>query len=107
MVVWLDWTLLAGHADVHRFVTHLTRRWRRRAWEPDEPTVSLCQLLAEAHRTWHGVKLHEPDWRDVSHSLALSAELPKRGLQVYVILKAYREALDFELPPTGNGDRNP
>ena len=50
------------------------------------------------------MKLGEPDWGDHSHSLALCADL--RGddeLLVYLILNAYWEALDFELPPAGGG----
>jgi isoamylase len=96
---WFDWTLVAKHADVHRFLTLLNGRRLLRAIEPDEPHVSLDQLLREAHRAWHGVKLHQPDWRDVSHTLALTAEVPGSRLVVHVILNAYSEPLDFELPP--------
>jgi isoamylase len=96
---WFDWTLVAKHADVHRFLTLLNGRRLLRAIEPDEQHVSLDQLLREAHRAWHGVKLHQPDWRDVSHTLALTAEVPGSRLVVHVILNAYSEPLDFELPP--------
>jgi glycogen operon protein len=44
------------------------------------------------------VKIGEPDWSDDSHTLALSAELSKEGLRLYLILNAYWEPLDFELP---------
>jgi isoamylase len=96
---WFDWTLIAKHADVHRFLTLLNGRRLLRAIEPDEQHVSLDQLLREGHRAWHGVKLHQPDWRDVSHTLALTAEVPGSRLVVHVILNAYSEPLDFELPP--------
>ena len=39
-----------------------------------------------------------PDWSDASHSLALSAEIRKQTLLVYLILNAYCESLEFELP---------
>src|SRR5438477_109134 len=58
----------------------------------------LSHHRRDAHRAWHGVKLHQPDWRDFSHSLALSAEIPGERLVVHVILNAYSEPLDFELP---------
>jgi glycogen operon protein len=35
--------------------------------------------------------------------LAFEAVLRREGLRVYLILNAYWEALDFELPPAGEG----
>ena len=97
---WLDWTLLERHADVHRFVRMLCRR-RLLAMEADTARVSLDQLLRDAHRAWHGVTLHQPDWRDVSHSLAFTAEVRTTHWLIHMILNAYREPLDFALPPPG------
>ena len=99
---WFDWTLVATHADVHRFVTLLNRRWRLPEKNVTPQQGILSQILREAHRAWHGVKLHEPDWRDFSHSLALSAEIRRERLVVHVILNAYSEPLDFELPSRGD-----
>src|SRR3989449_5582117 len=41
-------------------------------------SVSLDQLLRDAHRAWHGVKLDQPDWGDSSHSLAFTAKIRSR-----------------------------
>jgi glycogen operon protein len=60
----------------------------------------LNQLLREANRSWHGVKLGEPDWSVHSHSLA--ASLVCRGnLRFHAMLNAYWESLEFELPSLG------
>jgi isoamylase len=104
---WFDWTLVAKHADVHRFLTLLNGRRLLGAMEPEQPHVSLDQLLREAHRAWHGVKLHQPDWKESSHSLAVTAEVRNTRLLVHVILNAYREPLDFELPSIGSEARGP
>jgi glycogen operon protein len=96
---WFDWALLARHADVHRFVTLLNARRALRDVEHERHRVSLTELIRQANKAWHGVRLHQPDWGDHSHSLALSAELRQEGLGVYLILNAYWEPLDFELPP--------
>jgi len=98
---WFDWTLVARHADVHRFLTLLNRRRLLREMEPEQQHVSLDQLLREAHRAWHGVKLHQPDWQESSHSLAVTAEVRNTPLLVHMILNAYSEPLDFELPSIG------
>ena len=65
--------------------------------------MSLSQVLREAKHAWHGVKLNQPDWSPSSDSLAISAELKNERLLLYVILNAYWEALDFELPKPRKG----
>jgi glycogen operon protein len=100
---WLDWDLVAKHADLHRFVKLLNARRLLCSVKPDEPHLSLNQLLRRANRTWHGVKLGQPDWSAGSHSLAFTAQVPNGNVLFHVILNAYREPLDFELPPQGEG----
>jgi isoamylase len=100
---WFDWRLLQKHADVHRFVTLLNTRRLLRDVEPEQRHLSLNQILRNAKKVWHGVKLGQPDWSDSSHSLALSAEIPNEKLMFHLILNAYWEPLEFELPPLGNG----
>jgi isoamylase len=104
---WLDWRLLARHADVHRFVALLNAQRLRRDAEHERQRVTLNELIRGAHHAWHGVKLHQPDWRECSHSLAFTAALRRERLLVHLILNAYWEPLDFELPPVENGGRNP
>jgi glycogen operon protein len=101
---WFDWTMVEQHADVLRFVRLLNARRLRYAVAPEEPHVSLNQLLRNAHRTWHGVKLGQPDWSTTSHSLAFTAQTQDAKVFSHVILNAYWEPLDFELPRPGEND---
>ena len=98
---WFDWRLLQKHAAMHRFVRLLNTRRLLCSAKPEEPHVSLDQLLAKASRTWHGVKLGQPDWSADSHSLAFSAQASEGGLFFHTILNAYWEPLEFELSPPG------
>src|SRR5262249_45290006 len=95
---WFDWSLLAKHADLHRFVKSLIARRRLRGVGPERRRLTLTELITAGVKGWHGVKLNQPDWSDDSHSIALSAELPKEGLRGFFIFNAYWEPLDFELP---------
>jgi isoamylase len=104
---WFDWTFLTKHPDVHRFVTLLNARRVLRDVEPERQRVSLSQLLRGVNLTWHGVKLNEPDWAENSHSMAFTAELHQETLLFHVILNAYWEPLDFELPRLDNAQENP
>jgi glycogen operon protein len=100
---WFDWTLGAKHADVHRFVTLLNERRLLRDVEHERERVSLTQVIRQAKKAWHGVKLNQPDWSPHSHTIAVTVELAKEGLLVHFILNAYWEPLEFELPPVNNG----
>jgi glycogen operon protein len=103
-ITWFDWTLLAKHADIHRFVSLLAGRRSLRDVEHERKRVSLSDLLREANKAWHGVKLHQPDWGDCSLSIALGGELRSEGLVFHLILNAYWEPLEFELPGLGEGN---
>jgi glycogen operon protein len=104
-ISWMDWSLLDRHADVHRFVKLLIARRLLRDPEHQRKRISLNQLLRDAKKTWHGIKPNQPDWSPSSHSIAFGEELRREGLHFYMILNAYWEPLDFELPPTAEPGR--
>ncbi len=102
---WFDWSLVEKHADVLRFVRLLLKRRFLRDEEHERRRVSLTDFLAQANKSWHGVRLDEPDWSDHSHAVALSGELRAEGLSFHLILNFYWEPLDFELPkPVADGE---
>ena len=93
---WFKWDNLQTHADLLRFVRQMIEFTQNcavfreeRFWEPAGP---------QARITWHGVRLGKPDLGDQSHSLAFTLHDPGCGSRLHVMLNAYWEALDFELP---------
>jgi len=104
---WFDWTLLEKHADVHRFLKLLTARRLLRGTEHERRRMSLNRIIREANKAWHGIRLNDPDWSDHSRSVAFTVEMRKEQLLFHVILNAYWEPLDFELPPAGEQGGNP
>jgi isoamylase len=96
---WFDWTLADTRADVHRFVSLLNAARVSRDAERGRQQMVLSQLIRQAQISWHGVALDRPDWRPSSHSLALMAKLTIERVSLHVILNAYWEPLEFELPP--------
>jgi isoamylase len=103
---WFDWNLLSKHADVLRFVKLLIERRMVRDVEHERLRVSLSQYLRETKPVWHGVKLNQPDWSPFSHSLVFGGELRPEGILGYIILNAYWEPLEFELPILRDGREN-
>ncbi len=104
---WLDWTLLDKHADVRRFVSLLIARRALRDEAHEHKRMSLSELLAQANKAWHGVKLLQPDWGENSHSIALGAELKAEGIYFHLILNGHWTPLDFELPDPQAGGHGP
>jgi isoamylase len=100
---WFDWTLVDKHADLHRFVTLLNARRILRGVEHERRRLSLNQMIRQANKAWHGVKLNQPDWSSHSHSLTFSLEIRKEKMLMHMILNAYWEALEFDLPPLDRG----
>jgi glycogen operon protein len=100
---WLDWALLQKHADMHRFVKLLCARRVLRTTEHERRRITLGQLIRDAKKSWHGVKLNQADWGDASHSIAFTVELKQDGLLVHLIFNAYWEPLEFELPEKYEG----
>jgi isoamylase len=97
-VSWFDWSLVEKHADVHRFLKLLIARRLRRDVQAERDRKSLRQLLSEANKTWHGVKVGQPDWSPWSHTLALDAEIRNEKLMFYLAFNSYWEPLEIELP---------
>jgi len=104
---WFDWTLIGKYADVHRFVTMVNAHRLLRDTQPERQQLPLNQIIRQADITWHGVQLYRPDWSSSSHSLAFTAKLTAPRVGVHLILNAYWEPLDFELPSAADGFHAP
>ena len=102
---WFDWSLVERHKDIHRFVKLAIARRLMRDEGPERERLTLNQLLSSATKEWHGIKLHQPDWSDRSHSIAISGEVKRQNVVFYFVFNAFWESLTFELPITGNGER--
>jgi isoamylase len=100
---WFDWTLVEKHRDLHRFVKSLNAFRQRRDAVVLGAGLSLNQLLDRARVEWHGVKLHQPDWGDHSHSLAFTLRTLGGRFELHGMFNAYWEPLTFELPPRAGG----
>jgi Type II secretory pathway, pullulanase PulA and related glycosidases len=67
---------------------------------------SLNQLIREASKTWHGVRLGSRIGA-ITPIAWPSRQKGPEGLHIYLILNAYWESLRFELPPVGADGAGP
>ena len=97
---WFDWTLVERNAEILRFTTALTHLRRRFVAAMGHPVgLGLADILRDAAIEWSGVEVGAPDLGDDSHSVALTARVEAGAL--HVILNAWWEPLEFELPAPG------
>jgi len=95
---WFDWSGLARHGDIHRFVRQLAYFRTARALPLERFHMTLNELIARHRIEWHGVTLGEPDWGDVSHSLAATMHFDDDRVAMHFMINAYWEALCFAIP---------
>ncbi len=101
-ISWFDWSLVDTHSELLRFVRGLLHfrqnsglyRDRRYWFEPEGTDIF-----------WHGVSLDQPDWGENSHGLAFELTHSEIQEHLYVLLNAYWEPLEFELPQLQEGRR--
>jgi isoamylase len=91
---------------VLRFVRLLNAQRASRDVKHEHHRISLNDLLKGSTHAWHGTKLNEPDWSEDSHSIALTCAVRAMQISFHLMLNAYWEALDFELPPEGANGPN-
>ena len=95
-ISWFDWRGLERHAGLLRFVRGLIRlNLTHEAFQQERFWTQDHRHKGES-LTWHGVKLHRPDWSYFSHTLAFTL---RDGEHLHFMLNAYWEPLAFELPP--------
>jgi isoamylase len=78
-ISWFDWHLVEQHADVLRFVTLLNARRRVRDMTHERQRWSLNELIRQSSKTWHGVKVGQPDWGSIPTPLLSRRGSAKRG----------------------------
>jgi glycogen operon protein len=99
-ISWFDWGLLGRHADVLRFVRFLIAARLMRDMAVNDPGLPLNQIIRQARIEWHGVRLGQPDWGRDSHCIAFTAWSLSGQVAFHLMVNAWREPLEFELPPT-------
>ena len=101
-ISWFDWTLVEKHADVHRFVRLLIARRLLRDVEHERQRVSLT---THARAGEQGLARREAQsaglGRRFAQRGASARSSGRKGCCFHLILNAYWEPLDFELPQAG------
>ena len=98
-ISWLDWSLMDQYADIRRFVRGLVDVRLELDMTQVMHGLPLREFLTRSLVEFHGVRVHQPDWSEDSHTLALTVRSVIGTRMVHAILNSYEHPLDFELPP--------
>ena len=96
---WFDWGLTRANAGLLRFARDLIHFTRSYSVFHHRHVLTRPQAGSDTAITWHGVRLHEPDFGEHSHSLAFELIAPSKDEHVFVIANAFWEPISFEIPP--------
>ena len=95
-ISWFNWDSIQEQSGLLRYTQKLIRFYRGHRLFHEE---SFWTLPGGPEIYFHGVHLNQPDWSYDSHSLAFELVNPDDDEYLYVMINAYWELLDFELPP--------
>ncbi len=96
---WLNWEPPSQYQEITRFTQHMVDLIQNlQLFQQTRWLTVTKSFVKRPHLIWHGVELFEPDWSETSHSLAFTLHDPDVEEEMHVLLNAYWEPLDFELP---------
>jgi isoamylase len=101
-ISWFDWNDLERHAGILRFVRGLIHFHQQ---SPIFRDRHFWDQPGGTDVTWHGVRLGQPDFGEDSHTLALELTHPDSQEHLHLMLNAYWEPLEFELPELPAGQQ--
>jgi len=102
-ISWFDWDQVKCEQGLFRFTAELIRFTQSHQIFREERFWVLPNG-GEPRITWHGPRLHQPDWGRDSHTIAFTLNHPVSGDRIHILFNAFWDPLDFELPPLGKNE---
>ena len=102
---WFNWDNIEKNKSLLAFTKGLIKRRTvlKGIHLEDTRRGSLHSLIEGSNLRWHGTQLYQPDWGDDSHSIMMEMKDPETQLKMLIILNAFWEPLEFELPEPPHG----
>ncbi|MEZ4538210.1 MAG: glycogen-debranching protein [Cyanobacteriota/Melainabacteria group bacterium] len=102
---WLDWSKESDNGGMLEFTRKIIRFTQSLGvFDLDHDLLETVNAR-EPYIQWHGVRLHEPDTSDWSHSIAFELRDVLKKEHLYVAFNAYWRPLGFQLPAPTEGSR--
>ncbi|RMD67459.1 MAG: glycogen debranching enzyme GlgX [Cyanobacteria bacterium J149] len=102
---WFNWDDVERNKGLLRFVKGLIKLIQSLDVFQQERLLKTEENGGNPYLIWHGTQLYKPDWSDYSHSIAFTLHHPQKGEFLHVMLNAYWECLDFQIPQPPDGKK--
>lgn len=102
---WFNWDEVEKNQELFRFTKGLIeqRTLVEAVHLNDAKRDTLHDIIEQAGIRWHGINVNQPDWSETSHAIAMESKQPNGKNVSYVVINAYWESLNFELPASPSG----
>ena len=100
---WLDWKAVEQQPDLLRYVRMLNQFNLQTAFFQETHYWNSPPHLGGSSCIFGGIKVHEPDWAHHSRTLSYSLKNPRYEKWLYVMINAYWEHLQFDIPKPKGG----
>jgi glycogen operon protein len=102
-ISWFDWSLVDKHQDILRFAKAVIALRKGRSVSVERLDMTLDELLQRQPFEWYGVDLNQPDWGYDERTLAATVPLLGYRSILHLMINAYWEPLDFQVPVVDAG----
>jgi glycogen operon protein len=102
---WFDWSLIKKNEELLEFTRSIIGFTQSLKIFEIEELLSSQEDINKPHIAWHGIKLNAPDWGGKSHSLAFTLSHPEAKEIIHIMINAFWEKLQFQLPVLKNGKK--
>jgi glycogen operon protein len=103
-ISWMDWNLVEKNKEMFEFVRQIISFNLSVEFFQEEHYWLASEPISSTDISFHGTFLDQPDFSDHSHSIAFTLNNSNFGKTIHVMVNAYWEALDFELPKMSNAN---
>jgi glycogen operon protein len=100
---WFDWNAVEEHPELLRFVQQLNHFNLTTEFFQENHYWNSPPSIQGSRCTFGGVKVGQPDWSHHSHTLSYSLKNRSYEKWLYVMVNAFWEHLDFEIPKHKGG----
>lgn len=97
-ISWMNWEHVEQEKDLFNFVCQMIQFNLNSPFFQENQFWNQTDNNTSSTVNWHGTKLNQPDWGYNSHSLAFTLKNPTYDHQLHIMINAFWEPLEFEIP---------
>lgn len=106
-ISWFDWDKVHEERDLLQFVRQMIQFHLNSPYFQEKYFWNEKDDFSSSKVVWHGPKLRQPDLNSHSHTLAFTLVNPRYDHQLHIMINAYWEPINFDVPPLSDKFQEP